>query len=140
MLAGPVFLEEYCGMLLGGIITAIVGSISVHQLAAFSLATLIQTSAVIIFGVIGIGAAALAAREAGAGNRRLLRQIVGQTVGMGIVGGTLLSLVGFSLSDSFHLVADIEPETELLTEQILQTLFLFAPFRLVVWIGKIILR
>lgn len=140
ILAGPVFLEEYYGMLLSSIITAIVGNMSARQLAAFTLGTLVQSSIVTIFGVTGVGAAALAAREAGSGNGRLRQQIIDQTMGMGIVSGILLSLAGFFLSGGLHLVADIEPETVLLAEQIFKILSLFIPFQLLMSIGKVILR
>jgi putative MATE family efflux protein len=139
-LAGPVFLEEFYGMLLGGILTAIVGNMSTDQLAAFSLATLVQTSSVVMLSVMGIGAAALAAREIGAGNRRLLRQIIGHTIAIGIVGGVLLGLAGYYSAGNLHLIVDVQPGIVLLTEEILRTLFIFTPFQLLMCIGKTILR
>ncbi|MDR3564983.1 MAG: MATE family efflux transporter [Negativicutes bacterium] len=139
-LAGPVFAEESYSLLLSAVIVAIVGNLGPHDLAAFSLAFLLQGSVVSIVGVIGIGAAILTAREVGAGNWGLLRQIAGQTLALGVAGGVVLGCAGHEALPHLHSFVDTDEKIALLTEMLLQPLCLFVPFSLVTWLGKSILR
>jgi putative MATE family efflux protein len=139
-LAGPVFAEEAYSMLLGAVITAVVGNLGPDDLTAFSLAVLVQSSALAVIGVIGTGAAILAARELGAGNMGLLRQIIGHTLTLGLLAGTILAVAGEQAAGYLHCFIDTDRSIALLTGELLKPLLLFAPPMLLTWLGKSILR
>lgn len=139
-LAGPVFAEESYSMLLGAVVTAVVGHLGPDELTAFSLAVLIQSSALAVVGVIGTGAAVLAARELGAGNIGLLRQITGHTLGLGLAAGAILAALGTEATTCLPRFLDTDRGVALLTAQLLEPLVLFAPPMLFAWLGKSVLR
>jgi Na+-driven multidrug efflux pump len=59
------------------LVTAMVGNFGAVSLAAVGLATMVQFSSAMIFAAAGTGAAAIVAREAGAGNWAGVRTITG---------------------------------------------------------------
>jgi len=139
-LAGPVFAEESYSMLISAVITAIIGNLGADDLTALSLAILVQSSAMAVIGVIGTGAAVLAARELGTGNLSLLRQITSHTLALGLLAGAVLALAGHQAASYLHYFVDTDSSIALLTEELLKPLVLFAPPMLFTWLGKSILR
>ncbi|MDR3590030.1 MAG: MATE family efflux transporter [Negativicutes bacterium] len=139
-LAGPVFAEETYSLLLGAVVTAVIGRLGPDELTAFTLAGLVQSSALAIIGVIGTGAAVLAARELGAGNLGLLRQITGHTLALGLVAGAVLAIAGTKAAGYLPLVLDTDRGVALLAGELLGPLILFAPPMLMAWLGKSVLR
>jgi putative MATE family efflux protein len=139
-LAGPVLAEESYSMLMGAIVTAVVGKIGPTELAAFTLAVLIQSSTVLIAGVVGVGSATLSARQVGTGNWNGLRATASHTIVYGFMAGVILALGGYFAADYMYLFIDADPEVVHLTGQILRLFAVFAPFLLITWLVKCLLR
>ncbi|MCX7781611.1 MAG: MATE family efflux transporter [Negativicutes bacterium] len=139
-LAWPVILEMTGVMLAGVIITAMVGKLGAVSLSAVGLATLVQFSAIMIFSAAGTGAAAIVARETGAGNAAAVRAVAGQSVLLGMVFGALIGALGFWGSAAVFRMTGAEPETAALASRLLALMFLSAPFYLVMAIGNSVLR
>ena len=94
-LAWPVILEGAGMMAVGVLLTAMVGRLGAVALAGVGLSNMLQFSAAMVFAAAGTGAAALVARETGAGNWREVRSITGQAIMLGIVFGSLLAGIGW---------------------------------------------
>ena len=139
-LAWPAILEMIAIMLAGIIVTAMVGKLGAVSLSAVGLATLVQFSATMIFAAAGTGAAAIVAREAGAGNCGAVRQITGQSVMLGLVFGAVLAVAGYYASPVVFTFTGADPEVAQLAGHLLASMFICTPAFLIMSIGNAILR
>lgn len=139
-LTWPVILEMTGIMLTGVILTAMVGQLGAVSLSAVGLATLVQFSATMVFAAAGTGAAAIVAREVGAGNCNMVRVITGQSILLGTVFGGVLAVLGYFGAPLIFLITNADPEVEALTARLLSLMFVSAPAYLIMSIGNAILR
>jgi putative MATE family efflux protein len=139
-LAWPVILEMLGIMLVSVMTTVMVGRLGAIPLTAVGLATMVQFSTAMIFAAAGTGATAIVAREAGVGNIETLRTVAGQAVMLGFVLGTVLAIGGYNVAPYFFIAAGTEPDVAALAVDLLQIMFMFTPFYLVMAIGNAILR
>jgi Na+-driven multidrug efflux pump len=139
-LVWPVVLEMFWLMLVNILVTAMVGSFGAVALAAVGLATMVQFASAMIFAAAGTGAAAIVAREIGAGNLDAVRSVTGQALLLGMLFGALLSVAGYLGIPYVFSITGAEPEVAALAVSLLKITFLFMPFYLVMSIGNAILR
>lgn len=139
-LAWPVILEMVGVMLAGVIITAMVGKLGAVSLAAVGLATLVQFSVTMVFSAAGTGAAAIVAREVGAGNCQMVRMIAGQSILLGLIFGAMLAALGYFGAPVFFLLIEGDPEVSAAAAELLSLMFISAPSYLIMAIGNAILR
>lgn len=139
-LAWPVILEMSGIMLVSVVVTAMVGQFGAVSLAAVGLATMVQFSSAMIFAAAGTGAAAIVARETGAGNLGAVRTVTGQAIMLAILFGCGLGLAGYLASGPIFTVIGADAEVAALSADLLRIMFLFTPFYLVMGVGNAILR
>lgn len=139
-LAWPVILEMSGVMLAGILITAMVGKLGAVSLAAVGLATMVQISATMIFAAAGTGAAAIVAREIGAGNSEMVRVITGQSILLGLAFGGGLAVCGYFASPLIFVLIGGDPAVSALAARLLALMFISTPFCLIMAIGNAILR
>lgn len=139
-LAWPVILEMIGIMMAGVIITAMVGTMGAVSLAAVGMATLVQFSATMVFAAAGTGAAAIVAREIGAGTCDRVRVIAGQSILLGMIFGGGLAVLGYFGAPLLFQFTGGDPEVAVLAGRLLSLMFLSAPFYLIMAIGNAVLR
>lgn len=139
-LAWPVILEMSGIMLVSVAVTAMVGQFGAVALAAVGLATMVQFSSAMIFAAAGTGAAAIVARETGAGNSDAVRVVTGQAIMLATLFGAGLGLAGFLAAGPVFTLIGADPEVAHLAASLLRIMFLFTPFYLVMAVGNAILR
>ena len=139
-LAWPVILEGAGVMAVGVLITAMVGRLGAVALAAVGLATMLQFSTAMVFAAAGTGAAAIVARESGAGNWREVRNITGQAIMLGAAFGLVLAGIGWLAAEYVLSLTAAEPEVAELAAGLVKISFLFTPMYLVMSIGSAALR
>ena len=139
-LVWPVILEGFGVMLVGLLTTAMVGRLGAVSLAAVGLATTVQMASSIIFAAAGTGAAAIVAREVGAGNWERVRLFTGQAVLLGLILGFIVAAGGYGMAPHVFVLSNAEPEVVDLGSDLLRIVFLFTPFYLLVAIGNNVLR
>lgn len=139
-LAWPVVLEMFWIMVVNVSVTAMVGGFGAVALAAVGLSAMVQFSSAMIFAAAGTGAAAIVARECGAGNWAVVRVVTGQAILLGVILGTILAVVGFVAAPALFALTGAEPEVSDLAGALLKIGFIFTPLFLVFSIGNAILR
>ncbi|SDE94830.1 MATE family efflux transporter [Sporomusa acidovorans] len=139
-LAWPVIFEGVAVMAVNALVTAMVGRLGAVPLAAVGLATMMQFSAAMVFAAAGTGAAAIVARETGAGNWREVRNIVGQAIMLGAMLGIVLAVVGWFLAAPALGLTAAEPAVTELAAGLVRVTLLFTPWFLVMSIGNAALR
>lgn len=139
-LAWPVILEGAGIMAVGVLLTAMVGRLGAISLAAVGLANMLQFSTAMVFAAAGTGAAAIVARETGAGNWREVRSITGQAIMLGAVFGIILSVIGWFAAEYALKLTAAEIEVADLAVGLVKVLFLFTPMFLVMSIACATLR
>ncbi|MDR3588086.1 MAG: MATE family efflux transporter [Negativicutes bacterium] len=139
-LAWPVILEMSGIMLVSILVTVMVGSFGAIPLAAVGLATMVQFSSAMIFAAAGTGAAAIVARETGAGNWAEVRTVTGQALMLGIAAGVILAVLGRLAAKPVFLLIGADPAVGELATGLLEIMFWFTPFYLVMAIGNAVLR
>ena len=139
-LAWPVILEGLGIMAVGVLLTAMVGRLGAVPLAAVGLATMLQFSTAMVFAAAGTGAAAIVARETGAGNWLEVRNITGQAILLGMVFGTGVAVIGWFGAEFVLNLTGAEPEVTSLAAGLVKITFLFTPLFLMMSIGNAILR
>jgi len=139
-LAWPVILEMSGIMLVSILVTVMVGSFGAVALAAVGLATMVQFSSAMIFAAAGTGAAAIVARETGAGNWDEVRTVTGQALLLGIIAGIILAFLGVFTARPVFLLIGADPAVAELAAGLLEIMFWCTPFYLVMAIGNAVLR
>lgn len=139
-LAWPVILEGMGVMAVGVLLTAMVGQLGAVPLAAVGLATMLQFSTAMVFAAAGTGAAAIVARETGAGNWREVRNITGQAILLGAVLGIAVAVIGWSTAEFVLKLTAAEPEVAALAARLVKVSFIFTPLFLIMSIGNAVLR
>lgn len=139
-LAWPVILEMSGIMAVSILVTVMVGSFGAVALAAVGLATMVQFSSAMIFAAAGTGAAAIVARETGAGNWAEVRTVTGQALLLGIAAGVILAVLGRLAARPVMSLIGADPAVATLAAGLLEIMFWFTPFYLVMAIGNAILR
>lgn len=139
-LAWPAILEMFWIMVVNVLVTAMVGKFGAVALASVGLSAMVQFSSAMVFAAAGTGAAAIVARESGAGNWQQVRLVAGQAVLLGVVFGVLLAVVGYHVAPALFILTGAEPAVAALGSALLKIGFLFTPFFLVFSIGNAILR
>jgi len=139
-LAWPVILEGAGMMAVGVLLTAMVGRLGAVALAGVGLSNMLQFSAAMVFAAAGTGAAALVARETGAGNWREVRSITGQAIMLGIVFGSLLAGIGWVSAEAALSLTAADREVVVLAAGLVKIAFLFTPMFLIMSIGSAVLR
>ena len=139
-LAWPAVLEMFWIMVVNVVVTAMVGKFGAVALAAVGLSAMVQFSSAMIFAAAGTGAAAIVARESGAGNWQMVRSVAGQAVFLGLVMGSFLAVLGYLIAPALFGITGAEPDVVLLGSDLLKISFGFTPLFLVFAIGNAILR
>lgn len=139
-LTWPVVLEMFSIMIVNVLVTVMVGSLGAVPLAAVGLATMVQFSAAMVFAAAGTGAAAIVARETGAGNWQEVRAITGQALLLGLLFGCVLAAGGYWAAPHVFFMTGAEAAVAILAGDLLRLTFLFTPWYLVMAIGNAILR
>lgn len=139
-LVWPVILEGFGIMLLGVLITAMVGQFGAVSLSAVGLATLMHMSCSVVFSAAGTGAGVIVARHTGAGNWEQARLVTGQAISIGLLLGVILAIGGYWLSPAAVALTGAGPEVVHLAGGLLEVVFIFTPFYLVMSISNSILR
>ncbi|EGO63889.1 MATE family efflux transporter [Acetonema longum] len=139
-LSWPVVLEMTGVMLVGLIVTAMVGQLGAVSLAAVGLATVVQMSAAMVFAAAGTGAAAIIAREAGARQWETVRRITGQAITLALIFGLFLAAIGYLGAELIFQLVDADPSVAQLAGSLLKIVFLVSPTFLVMSVGCAILR
>lgn len=139
-LVWPVVLEGVGIMLVGLVTTAMVGQFGAVSLSAVGLSSMVQAATSIIFAAAGTGAAAIVAREVGAGNWDEVRVITGQGVLLGLAFGTLLAVVGVAISPFIFYFTSADENVATLASSLLQITFVTSPFFLTAAIGNAVMR
>ncbi|HWR41329.1 MAG TPA: MATE family efflux transporter [Patescibacteria group bacterium] len=139
-LAWPVITEGLAVMAVNVLVTAMVGRLGAVALAGVALATLIQSATVMILAAAGTGAAAIVARETGAGNWPEVRRVAGQAVLLGLLLGGVLALTGVGLAGPLLSLTGAEPDVLDLAADLVRILLAFSPFILTLSIGNAVLR
>lgn len=139
-LAWPVILEMLGIMLVSVLVTAMVGRLGAISLSAVGLATLVQFSTAMIFAAAGTGAAAIVSREVGAGNWDGVRIVTGQAVLLAAIFGVGLSLAGYLAAGPIFAVIGADPAVAELAAKLLQIMYMFTPFYLIMAVGNAALR
>jgi putative MATE family efflux protein len=117
-----------------------VGRLGAVALAAVGLATMLQFSTAMVFAAAGTGAAAIVARETGAGNWREVRNVTGQAIMLGAVFGVAVAGIGWFTAEYVLSLTAAEPEVAGLAAKLVKISFLFTPMFLVMSIGNAALR
>jgi putative MATE family efflux protein len=117
-----------------------VGSLGAVSLAAVGLATMVQFSTAMIFAAAGTGAAAIVAREVGAGNWDEVRVVTGQAVLLATVCGALLAVAGYASAGPLLAVIGADAAVAELTAALLRIMFVFTPLYLIMAVGNAIMR
>lgn len=139
-LAWPVIFEGVVIMAVNVSVTAMVGQLGAVELAAVGLAIMMLFSAAMIFAAAGTGAAAIVARETGAGRSWEVRKITGQAIMLGAVLGTVLAALGVLTANALLGLTAAEPEVSGLAAGLVRIMFGFTPFYLIMSIGNAVLR
>ncbi|WP_245867438.1 putative FMN/FAD exporter YeeO [Sporomusa silvacetica DSM 10669] len=139
-LVWPVILEGTGIMAVGVLLTAMVGRLGAVSLAAVGLATMLQFSTAMVFAAAGTGAAAIVARETGAGNWQEARNIIGQAIGLGAVLGTGVAAIGWFAAEFVLNLTAAESEVIGLASGLVKIAFMFTPLFLIMSIGTAALR
>ncbi|HWR41653.1 MATE family efflux transporter [Sporomusa sp.] len=139
-LAWPVIFEGVGIMAVNVLVTAMVGQLGAVPLAAVGLATMMQFSAAMVFAAAGTGAAAIVARETGAGRWREVRRVTGQAIMLGVVCGVVLAVLGLLVADRVLALTAAEPEVAGLAAGLVKIMFMFTPFYLIMSISNAALR
>lgn len=139
-LAWPVILEMFGTMMVGVLTTAMVGSFGAASLAAVGLATMVQLASAMVFAAAGTGAAAIVARETGAGNWLQVRTVTGQALLLGFIFGVVLAAAGLLGGELIFIVTGAEATVASLATSLLKITFVFSPAFLVMSIGNAVLR
>jgi putative MATE family efflux protein len=139
-LAWPVVLEMFGIMAVSLLVTVMVGDFGPVALAAVGLSTLVQFATAMIFAAAGTGAAAIVARETGAGNWDEVRSVAGQALLLGLLFGIGLAVSGFAVAPYVFGLTGAEPEVAGLAGNLLRISCLFTPLYLLLAIGNSILR
>jgi putative MATE family efflux protein len=139
-LAWPVILEMSAIMMVGILVTAMVGNLGAVSLAAVGLATMVQISSSLVFAAAGTGAAAIVAREVGADNWPVVTKVTGQSLLLAASLGLILGLVGWVAAGPVFLLIGAELEVALLAASLLKIIAVFTPFYLIMAVGNAILR
>lgn len=139
-LAWPVILEMLGVMLVSVIVMAMVGRQGAVSLAAVGLATMVQFSTAMVFAAAGTGAAAIVAREVGAGNWDGVKVVTGQAILLAAIFGAGLSVAGYFAAAPIFKVIGADPAVAELAAALLRIMYLFAPFFLIMAVGNAILR
>ena len=139
-LAWPVILEGIGIMAVGVLLTAMVGQLGAVPLAAVGLATMLQFSTAMVFAAAGTGAAAIVARETGAGNWLEVRTIIGQAIMLGAFLGTGLAVIGWFTAEFVLSLTAAEPDVAGLAAGLVKITFMFTPLFLIMSIANAALR
>ncbi|MDF2873660.1 MAG: yeeO 2 [Sporomusa sp.] len=139
-LAWPVIFEGVGIMAVNVFVTAMVGQLGAVPLAAVGLAMMIQFSAAMVFAAAGTGAAALVARETGAGRWQDVRYVTGQAILLGAVFGVMLAGIGQLAADRVLALTAAEPAVAELAAGLVKIMYMFTPFYLVMSIANAALR
>jgi putative MATE family efflux protein len=95
LLAVWPFLEQLLQFLVGFVDTALAGRLSVDATSAVGVAAYVLWLVGLLNGALGVGAAALLGRAAGAGRWRRTQQFLGQTLFLSLVWGVLIGVLFF---------------------------------------------
>lgn len=139
-LAWPVIFEGVIIMAVNVLLTAMVGRLGAVPLASVGLAVMMQFASALVFAAAGTGAAAIVARETGAGRWQEVRSITGQAIMLGAVLGVVLAVAGLLAADWVLSLTAAEPEVSSLAAGLVKITFMFTPFYLILSIGTAILR
>ncbi|MDF2570267.1 MAG: yeeO 2 [Sporomusa sp.] len=139
-LAWPVIFEGVGVMAVNVIVTAMVGQLGAVPLAAVGLATMMQFTAAMVFAAAGTGAASIVARETGAGHWREVRNVTGQAIMLGAAFGVLLAGLGLLTANNVLALTGAEPEVARLAAGLVEIMFMFTPFFLIMSIANATLR
>ena len=139
-LSWPVILEMSGVMLTGVLTTAMVGRLGAVALASVGIATMVQLASAMVVSAFGTGASAIVGRESGAGQWGEVRRTTGQALSLGALLGSLVAAAGFFGARPLFRIIGAEPAVAETAGRLLEILFLFTPFFLMMSIGNAVLR
>lgn len=139
-LVWPVILDLSWFMIVNIVVTTMVGSLGSVNLAAVSLSNMIQASINIIFAAAGTGAAAIVAREEGAGNYKAVRVVTGQALLLGAILGLVLALGSYIAIPHLFKVMGVNTAIASLSVELLRITFVFTPLYLIMSISNAVFR
>lgn len=133
-------LEQLLGFLVGFVDTAIAGRLSVAATEAIAVAAYTGWLLVLMFGAIGVGAAALVSRAIGGRHRRLANAALGQAVTCSLLLGLILAVIVYSVAEQISALMNLRGEGLALATVYLQILALAAPANGVLFVTNACLR
>ena len=133
-------LEQLLGFLVGFVDTAIAGRLSVAATEAIAVAAYTGWLLVLMFGAIGIGAAALVSRAIGGRHRRLANAALGQAVTCCLIMGLLLAVIVYIVAPWISALMNLTGESLRLATAYLRVIALAAPANGVLFVINACLR
>lgn len=139
-LALPVLAEQLLNTCVGLFDTFLAGRISKEATSAIGLASYVSWLAIMLFGLVAVGATALVARAVGAKDRHQANLITNQSVVMSVIMGILGTIVLFALAPTFASLQRMTGDAYDITVQYLRIDSLGYMFTSVVLVGCACLR
>ncbi|MCP4194979.1 MAG: MATE family efflux transporter [Planctomycetaceae bacterium] len=133
-------LEQLLGFLVGFVDTAIAGRLSVQATESIAVAAYIGWLMVLMYGAVGIGAAALVSRAIGARHRRLANKALGQAIVFGLIVGLFLTAFLLLTADLIPASMNLSDESIQMAATYLRVLAIAAPASGILFVSNACLR
>ena len=133
-------MEQLLGFLVGFVDTAIAGRLSVQATESIAVAAYIGWLMVLMYGAVGIGAAALVSRAIGARQRRLANKALGQAIVFGLVVGLFLTAFLLLTADLISASMNLSDDSIQMAATYLRVLAIAAPASGVLFVSNACLR